>query len=89
MAESMKNAVFWDVTPCGSYKVFTTVTQRNIPEDTFFMSTIVCFLSCNEQITIIDAVALKISPAKLCYNLIYFFCQIIPCPEINICFLHI
>jgi hypothetical protein len=38
---SMKNGVFWDVTPCGSCKnpsssetsVLTRVTRRNIPED--------------------------------------------------------
>jgi hypothetical protein len=37
----MKNAIIWDVTPCGSYKnqcfggtsVLTIVTRRNIPED--------------------------------------------------------
>jgi hypothetical protein len=29
----MKNAVFWDVTKCGSCKNLTKATQRNIPED--------------------------------------------------------
>jgi hypothetical protein len=30
----MKNGVFWDVMLCGSCKVLTRATQRNIPEDT-------------------------------------------------------
>jgi hypothetical protein len=41
MAVTMKNAVIWDVAPCGSLKnrrfggtsVLTRVTWRNIPED--------------------------------------------------------
>jgi hypothetical protein len=32
---TMKNGVFWDVTPCGTCKkVLTRATQHSIPEDT-------------------------------------------------------
>jgi hypothetical protein len=33
--QDIKNAFFWDVSPCGSCmkKVLTTLTRRNIPED--------------------------------------------------------
>jgi hypothetical protein len=34
MAVTMKNGVFWNVTPCGSCKNLTRATRRNIPEDT-------------------------------------------------------
>jgi hypothetical protein len=44
-AVTMKNAVVWDVTPCGSCKnrpfggtsVLTRATRRNIPGDGFFV----------------------------------------------------
>jgi hypothetical protein len=53
------------------------------------MTAIICFMSGSGKITVIDAVAVKIAPAKLVYSLMYFFCQIIPSPEISFCFLHI
>jgi hypothetical protein len=34
----MKNAVFWDVTPCCSCKVLTSATPDNIPEDGILQS---------------------------------------------------
>jgi hypothetical protein len=34
---TMKNGVFYDVTPCGSW-IFTRGTQRNIPKDSFLRS---------------------------------------------------
>jgi hypothetical protein len=34
----MKNGVFWDVTPCGSCKIPTRATRRNIPEDVIIHS---------------------------------------------------
>jgi hypothetical protein len=44
MAATMKNAIFWDVMPCGSCKnqhfegrsVFIRATGRNNPEDSIF-----------------------------------------------------
>jgi hypothetical protein len=33
MAVTMKNSIFWDVTPCGSCKNLTRATRHNIPED--------------------------------------------------------
>jgi hypothetical protein len=32
-AVTMKNAIFWDVTPPGSCKTHTRATRRDIPED--------------------------------------------------------
>jgi hypothetical protein len=37
---TMKNAVFWDVTLCGSCKNVTRATRRNIPEDCILLSSL-------------------------------------------------
>jgi hypothetical protein len=36
-AVTMKNGVFWDITPCGSWKSYTIATRRNIPEDAILL----------------------------------------------------
>jgi hypothetical protein len=42
MAVTMKNTVFWDVTPCGYCKNHARGTQRNIPEDGILQCSFVC-----------------------------------------------
>jgi hypothetical protein len=44
-AVTMKNDVFWDVTPCGSC---TRATQRNIPEDSILLKKILVKYNAQE-----------------------------------------
>jgi hypothetical protein len=51
------------------------------------MSAIICFLSGNGKITVVDAVTVKIAHAKLGCSLISLLSD--NPPEISFCFLHI
>jgi hypothetical protein len=70
----MKNAVFWDVTPCGSFKnqrtsetsLLKRATWRNIPEDIILQShrreNLKSYIINNNNIIIIMALRLRFWP---------------------------